>query len=506
LTDNALYYGDNLEIMRELLNERGAFIDLIYIDPPFNSKRNYNILFKDRKPNAKNENDKKPELAQVEAFKDIWSNVDYQDNIDEIKLKLNIAHVGEYLDFVKAAKPKSYVSYLSMMAIRIYYMRELLKDSGSFYLHCDPTMSHYLKVVCDLIFGEDNFISEIVWNYGTPSGGRAGAKKPVKSHEILLVYAKSYGSHTYNKQYTPYSEKYVEDWFRNTDSKGRKYQTRTRKGKVVRQYLDESPGVPLSDTFTDIKQLYGSSGWFPTTRKEILDYPTQKPLALLKRIVAMSSNANETVADFFAGCGTTIDAAIELNRNYIGADISVIGVALVQKRIREAHQHTQDSQYKLHGLPVNIEQARKLASENPFEFQNWAVAYLAGGVPNEKKTGDGGVDGWLYFRPRATDELHKCVIEIKGGANLNIAQVRAFIKTVQEDAKRFGMLLTMGEITDGMRRECGEAGRISGLRRCEVVSIADLMNGVKPDIITLGKSYAVAAPKNQRRMEESETP
>ncbi len=169
--------------------------------------------------------------------------------------------------------------------------------------------------------GRNNFITEIIWNYGTPSGGRAGGKKPVKSHETLLVYAKQYSKHTYNKQYTPYSENYRTKWFRHADADGRKYRTRKRKGTIVRQYLDESPGVPLSDTWTDIRSLYGSSGWFPNNRGEITGYPTQKPLALYRRIIEASSYEGDMVLDPFCGCATTPVAAEQLGRQWVGIDI-----------------------------------------------------------------------------------------------------------------------------------------------------------------------------------------
>jgi len=239
-----------------------------------------------------------------------------------------------------------------------------------------------------------------------------------------------------------------------------------------------------------------------------MGYATQKPLALLRRRIAASSKKGDSVADFCCGCGTTTDAAIEIKRKYIGADIALLGIALVQRRIEDRHRHKQKKHYDLHGLPNNFEHAQKLAKDDPFEFQDWAVASLAGGVPNKKKTGDRGIDGCFYFRPRATratDERYECIIEVKGGANLSVTQVSAFIKTVKEDSKRFGLLLTMGHITVGMRNACSELGNLHDFPRCEVVSIKELMDGKIPDIIRFNKTFAIAAPKNQPSMEESET-
>ena len=221
-------------------------------------------------------------------------------------------------------------SYLIMMAVRLMEMRRLLKPTGSLYLHCDPTASHYLKMLLDSIFGPKHFIDEIVWNYGTPSGGRAGGKKPIKTHETLLAYAKQYGKHVYNRQYTPYSEKYVTNWFRHEDEDGRRYRTRSRKGTIIRQYLDESPGVPLSNVWTDIMQLYGSAGWFPKKKDERVGYPTQKPLALLDRIIKASSNEGDAVLDPFAGCATACISADRLNRQWVGIDLSPMAAKLGQ--------------------------------------------------------------------------------------------------------------------------------------------------------------------------------
>jgi len=482
LANNALYYGDNLEIMKELLKERKAFIDLVYIDPPFNSKRNYNILFKDR-----HEHD---ERAQVEAFTDTWSNVNYQDTIEEIQ-DVGVPGLDAYLSFVEEAKPPAYVSYLSMMAIRIYYMRQFLKPTGSFYLHCDPTMSHYLKIICDLIFGGDKFVNEIVWHYGKWSNA---AKFFQRNHDIILFYSKG-SSYKFNPQRQAFSPKTaIAPYARKVDERGVAVQD---KSKPLDVDAKRAKGVAMHDTW-DIPFIHPMS-------KERLGYPTQKPLSLLERIINASSDKGDIVADFFCGCGTTIDAAIDLKRKYIGVDISTLSISLIQKRINDAHQHTEKTHYDLHGLPVNIEQARKLAKENPLDFQVWVAYHLVGGIPNPKKTGDRGIDGWFYFRPRATDERYRCIIEVKGGANLNISQVRAFIKTVQEKPKRFGVFLTMGKITDGMRRECAKAGKIVGMQRCEIASIADLMDGKKPETVTLNATFPSAALKTQGYFEDPET-
>ena len=262
---------------------------MIYLDPPFNSNRNYAAPI--------------GSPAEGAGFKDIWT----LDDIKEVQVeKLKGVNYGLYAVIAAAryANGPAMTAYLTVMGIRLLEIHRILKPTGSVYLHCDPTASHYIKGIMDAVFGVGNLISEIVWGYGTPSGGRASGKRPVKGHDTILAYARDYGSHTYNRVHLPYSPDYVSRWFRHTDAEGRRYQTRSRGGQVIRQYLDESPGVPLSNTWTDIRQLYGSAGWFPTNRQEITGYPTQKPLALLERIITISSNPGDFVLDPFCGCAT----------------------------------------------------------------------------------------------------------------------------------------------------------------------------------------------------------
>ena len=344
--ENTLYYGDCLEVMADWSDD---CIDLIYLDPPFNSNANYNILY----------GSSASRRAQVLAFVDTWKwDGTAVKRVEQLENAL--AHpANRAIKGLRVLLDKTgMLAYLSYMAERLTIMHRLLKPTGSIYLHCDPTASHYLKVLMDNIFGAKNFIDEIVWNYGTPSGGRVSGKKPVKTHEILLVYAKKYGDHTYNRQYTPYSERYVRDWFRHTDPEGRKYRTRSRKGKIIRQYLDESPGVPLSNTWSDIMQLYGSAGWFPNTNKEHLGYPTQKPVALLERILMASSNEGDIVLDPFCGCGTTIAAASKLERQWLGIDISPFAIKLIVRRRFE------NEKIETSGFPVDMEGAIELARTN----------------------------------------------------------------------------------------------------------------------------------------------
>ena len=326
--NRTLWTGDNLDIMRGMNSES---VDLIYADPPFKSDRNYSAPIGSEAAGA--------------AFKDTWTLSD----VDE-------AWHGEVADqnpalyaIVHAAgisHGRSMKSYLIMMAVRLMEMRRLLKSSGTIYLHCNQYAGHYLKLLMDSVFGQKNFVNEVVWNYGTPSGGRVGGKKPVKVHDCLLVYAKSYGSHVYVPQFTPYSEKYVTDWFRHTDDDGRAYRTRSRGGKVNRQYLDESKGMPLSTVWSDIMQLSSRRGWFPNVIKEELGYPTQKPLALLRRIIKSGSNEGDMILDPFAGCATACVAAEDLHREWIGIDLSSKAADLVKLRLRNEVMWTGDIHHR----------------------------------------------------------------------------------------------------------------------------------------------------------------
>ena len=329
ILNRSLVISDNLPVLAAMPDE---CVDLIYLDPPFNTDKKWSNpmempaeeaqgLYRDYTSMGNS-------VVQV-GFDDRWSmdRVDKEGNPNPNWKPQWIGAIAESYPALHAvlhgagmAQGSKLQAYLTFMAVRLLEMKRILKPTGSIYLHCDRAASHYLKAVMDSIFGMDNFLDEIVWNYGTPSGGRAAGRKPVKTHETLLVYVSNYGKHTYNKQFTPYSDKYVNDWFRHTDENGRKYRTRTRSGEIVRQYLDESPGVPLSNTWTDIKSLYGSSGWFPGNRKEITGFPTQKPLALLDRIIKTSSNEGDVVLDPFCGCATACVAAERLGRRWMGID------------------------------------------------------------------------------------------------------------------------------------------------------------------------------------------
>lgn len=475
---NQLYFGDNLYLLKQQFQYlKEGYIDLIYIDPPFNSKRNYNVLFESI--------DMADTKAQKEAFADTWSNVSYMDTLNELKALDPDLH-----DFIATLNririSKSAVAYLTTMAIRIWYMHRLLKDTGSFYLHCDPTMSHYLKLICDLIFGQKNFRNEITWQRtNAHNDAKQGRKAYGNISDVILFYSNS-SEITFNTQYLPYNENYLKKFYKYEDeigryslgdlgapggsSKGNPYYeflgikrywrfskermeqlykegmiVQLKEGNVPRQkrYLDKEKGIELQNIWTDIRPLQFSE-------LEKMNYPTQKPLALMERIIQASSNEGDLVADFFCGCGTTIAAAQKLNRRWLGSDISHLAVKLISKRLSDTYGPGVRKTYEIFGFPKDVASARALAA-NPdkgrFKFEEWVVEVMMDGVLNQKKT-QTGFDGYFTFDLQGSKEL--VMIEVKsGGATLT--QLNHFIHTVTEKKGNVGVFVCFAaEVTSGM--------------------------------------------------------
>lgn len=516
---NHLYFGDSLEILKQLntQNPRG-FIDLIYIDPPFNSKRNYNVLFETV--------DLHDAKAQKEAFADTWSNVSYKDTLFQLsEINLDLYNFLSALDHLKISQ--SAVSYLTTMAIRIYYIHKVLKPTGSFFLHCDPTMSHYLKIVCDLIFGEKNFINEIVWKrYGAHNDNSQGSTHFGRCHDIILFYAVDIKKTKWVQIFTKLDGEYVENTYRYVEEETKKVFRVTpltapggaEKGNPVYEwnghtrawrynkekmqklhdsgklyysktgyvgqkfYLEDSKGVPVQDLWDDIKPLTSS-------HKERMDYPTQKPEALLERIILASSNEGDLVADFFCGCGTTVAAAQKLNRKWIGVDISHLAIGLIRKRLIETYGEGVVKTFTVDGLPKDIGSAKalSLAPLGRMHFQDWVIETLLGGVANEKKTGDGGYDGYTTLEvEKGKKEI--VLIEVKSG-NITVSNLRSFAKTVQQQKGSIGILVCFKEqITKGMLSESKNEGYfrddLFGNRydKIQLISVEDLLEGKLPDL------------------------
>lgn len=548
---NHLYFGDCLDVLKELSQQNPTpFIDLIYIDPPFNSKRNYNVLFESM--------DMKDANAQKQAFADTWSNVSY---IDELHMLMELnKDIYEVLSVFHKTKSisDSAVAYLTTMAHRIIYMHKLLKDTGSFYLHCDPTMSHYLKLICDMIFGERNFRNEITWQR---TNAHNDSKKQFPNvNDIILFYGKSILTF-FDPQYTSHEEEYVKKFYRFNDNDGRgpyrlgdmsapagggmsainkktgkpngwyvykgfqppdkgwRYELSTMEkldyeGRIyfpknkngdfdftkrlaLKRYLEEQKGNLIGNNWGDIYPL-------SSQEKEALGYPTQKPEALLERIINASSNEGDIVADFFCGCGTTISVAQRLNRKWLGADISHLAVRLILKRLIDTYGDGVKHNVKLHGFPKDVASAKMLAQDTEngrFGFQDWAIEVLLNGVVNPKKTADGGYDGYLTF---ATDKAkHFVLIETKSG-KVTVKNLREFIHVVNTEKAAAGIFVCFADtVTKEMEKAAKEAGhiKVDGTEfpqdKIQILTIDDLLHDKKP--MLPGAAASATFKKAQRK-------
>jgi len=481
---NKLIFGDCLDILKKLLRENpNGFIDLIYIDPPFNSKRNYNILFEQA--------DLKDTKAQKEAFADTWSNISYKDTLEEIKsIDLDLFKFLESLDNIRVSK--SAVSYLTTMSIRIHYIHKALKDTGSFYLHCDPNMSHYLKLVCDLIFGNDNFRNEIIWHY---SGRRmVSANRFNSKHDVILFYAKSKKTKIIGYPTEPYTrEEYISmkkqevhvdednrEWIWGHSGKGKSHDYRIYIDEVVEKgrAIDSVWDIPIINT----------------SSRERLGYPTQKPELLLERIIKASSKENDLVCDLFCGCGTTIAVSQRMKRSWIGVDISHLAIGLIEKRLAKLHDEKATgykikNTYEIDGLPEDSASARKLAEEaekGRLKFQDWIIETKLGGVHNPKKTADGGWDGHLTFD--FLDKKEIVLVEVKSGS-FPISQFRGFMHVVRKQEAAMGIWVCFKDrITKGMRLEAKNEGYFKidyfGTRydKIQIISVEELLDGKEIDM------------------------
>jgi site-specific DNA-methyltransferase (adenine-specific) len=505
---NRLYYGDNLEVLRNEVAD--ASIDLVYLDPPFNSNAGYNVLFKSASGAGAD--------ASIEAFDDTWTwGISAQDALMDIAKGTN-RPLQVMMDAMHSAIGENpLMAYLAMMAVRLVELHRVLKDTGSLYLHCDPTASHYLKLVLDAVFGAENYRNEIIWKRTTSHNDAVRGYPDVTDH--IFFYSKSRG-HLFNRQYVPYDEAYLASKYRHRDAKGRLYRlsdlrspsprpnltydykgykphpngwalSRERMeeadrlgllefpkkpdGRIqYRRYLDERPGMPVTSLWDDIRPINSMA-------QERLGYPTQKPRALLERIIAASSNEGDVVLDPFCGCGTAVDAAQKLGRQWIGIDVTHIAIGMIEDRMRSGYPGIE---FETHGVPKDLDSAIKLANDDKHQFQQWAC-WQVGGYPREKKGGDKGVDGWFNYLAEG-GKVETRVISVKGGENLNPGMVRDLGRVMERDKHRFGLFITAALPTKGVRDEIAshplietEFGRFPAM---QVVTIAELIHGPKPKL------------------------
>lgn len=434
---NVLYYGDNLDVLRRHVKDEA--VDLVYLDPPFSSNANYNILFAEHGEKA---------AAQVEAFTDTWewnteARLAYEDVVEA---------GGKTADTMRAFRTmipgSDMLAYLSMMAPRLLELHRVLKPTGSLYLHCDPTASHYLKLLLDAIFGASNFRNEIVWHYNT--GGK-GKNTFLRKHDTILWYSKG-AQYTFNRAEVAIPRTVGTAHLRHgVTEDGREYYedfSPRKSGKQYRWYLDE--GITPMDVWTDIQAINPMA-------KERLGYPTQKPVALLERIITASSNAGDLVLDPFCGCGTTVDAAQTLGRRWVGIDITHLSIGLIKHRLVTRYGPDVAKTYRVVGEPTTVDDAAVLAKEDPFQFQAWALGLVGARVAgSDKKGGDKGIDGRLYFHVGDGD-TRQIILSVKAG-HIVPTYLDALWGVMERESAEIGVLLSFETPTAGMRARAVEAG------------------------------------------------
>jgi DNA modification methylase len=481
-----LYYGDNLDILQRYIKDET--IDLVYLDPPFNSAQNYNAFF--------HEKDGTDAASQIHAFEDTWHwDIETKKAYDAVT-----EQPGKVSDVMQAFYTflggNDMMAYLTMMSSRLVELRRVLKSTGSLYLHCDPTASHYLKLLCDALMGKDHYLAEIIWKRSSAHNDAGQGRKQLgRIHDIILLYSKS-DEWTWNWLYTPYDKEYVDSFYKHVEPKtGRRYrlgditapggpdpakrnphyeflgvtrywryskermQELYEQGRIVqskpgtvpayKRYLDEMPGVPLQDLWWDIPPISAQA-------RERLGYPTQKPLALLERIIQASSNPGDLVLDPFCGCGTTIDAAEKLGRKWIGIDITQLATSLIKNRLRDTYGDK--IEIITIGEPTTPNEASVLAEQDKYQFQWWALGLVGARPVEQKKGADHGIDGKILFRddPKAA-RPEQIIIQVKGGKT-GVKDVRDLRGVLDREKAAIGILISLQPPTGPMETEAASAG------------------------------------------------
>ena len=504
-----LYYGDNLDILTRYVKD--ASVDLVYLDPPFNSAQNYNAFFQEK--------DGTTAAAQIQAFKDTWEwNNESRDAYDALSLRAD--KLGNVMRaFMEVIGPTDMMAYLAMMAPRLVELRRVLKATGSIYLHCDDTACHYLRLVMDGVFGPENYGNQIVWRR---TESHNDAKRYGRVTDIILFYTKTSNS-TWNTPRGEHSEKQLARY--RTDENGRRYRGENltapgiRHGETGKAWRGRDPSTNgnhwkrppavLEQMYQDGLILLTSDGrprldgwkvffddalppacpnWWDdiprigNTSAERLGYPTQKPVALLERIIAASSNPGDVVLDPFCGCGTTVDAAQKLGRKWIGIDITHLAITLIKSRLRDTYGT--DLKLTVLGEPTDGSGARQLAAENKYQFQWWALGLVGARPVEQKKGADGGVDGKILFRdhPDPKQKPQAIVISVKGG-NLKLDDIRALDSVVTKTGAAIGVLISIADFTKAMREWAANTGSYtSGFNgekfpRLQLRTIDELLSG-----------------------------
>ena len=525
---NRLFYGDCLAIIREHL--RNNSVDLIYLDPPFNSNRAYNSIYKDETG--------RPLPDQIEAFCDAWTlDGERERAIQTMPVLMREAGVDDqvtefwrlWMNALRNTNPRL-LAYLSYMVERLIWMKGILKPTGSLYLHCDPTASHYIKVMLDGIFGHDNFQNEIIWRrYDRPKGSQYEARRYGRSSEAILFYSMG-KNHTFNAKeiQTPLSQDEVEKRFSSEDDKGRfmsgsllrsssmgdrpnfvfEFQGytpgpagwRMEKAKLQELYdrgdfyftsngvprrkfrPREAPGIAIDNIWVDINALGAHD-------QERLGYATQKPVALMERIISASSNEGDVVLDPFCGCATTIEAAHKLGRNWIGIDIAIHAIKRVAAvRLQERLGLVEGRDYTIEGIPRNVEGAQQLWERDKYHFQKWAVELAEGFVTN-RRSADGGIDGRIYFDGDKGENLESMILEVKGGRSVGQSDLRGLRGALADSGALLAGLVILHLLgqrqATNFKREMARAGRITirgrQFAKMQLMTVEELLGGKRFD-------------------------
>ena len=519
-TKNRLYYGDNLDVLRRHIADES--VDLVYLDPPFNSNADYNVLFA--------EHDGTPAHAQFKAFEDTWTwDTEAATNFQDAVQNGGEEVAKAMMAFRTLLGTSDMLAYLSNMAPRLVELRRVLKPTGSIYLHCDPTASHYLKLLMDAIFGPQNFLNEIIWRrYKRPKGSQHAARRFGTSTDTLLFFSKGQ-QHTFDpdRVKTLLDEDGIEKRYTLSDEKGPYYSGpllrsasmgfrpnlvyeykgytpgpegwRMTKAKLTeldargdmfwttsgiprrKVRPDGDPGSPVDNLWADIEAI-GSQA------TERLGYPTQKPEALLERIIKASSNEGDVVLDPFCGCGTAIAVAERLKRRWIGIDITHLAINLIKVRLVSAFGPKIKETYEVIGEPTTVPDAQQLAQEDPFQFQSWALGLVDARPIVTKKGADKGIDGRLFFHDGSEKEDTKqVIISVKGGENVSAKDVRDLCGVINRENAAIGVLISMTPPTKPMKNEAASAGFYKSPghtqhSRVQILTIDDLLQGAKIDM------------------------
>ncbi|REJ52101.1 MAG: site-specific DNA-methyltransferase [Microcystis wesenbergii TW10] len=529
---NKLYYGDNLEVLRKYIKDES--IDLCYIDPPFNSKRNYNQIYN---------NLGKEDQAQAQAFVDTWTWDNHANEaLEEIQSNYQGKFTSQTIDLIdgltKVLGKGSLLAYLVSMTLRIVEIHRVLKSTGSFYLHCDPTASHYLKIVLDTVFCSQggDYIAEITWER---TSAHSDSKTFANTTDVIFLYSKRILM--FNQQFKPYSEEYLKKYYKHQDGKGRfldrdltagglsgggynydwkgikklwrcpietmqKYEEQnklyyTRNGTPrLKQYLEEMPGVPLTNLWNDIPPINSQAS-------ERLGYPTQKPEALLERIIKASSNKGDVILDAYCGCGTTIAVAERLERNWIGIDITYQSISLMLKRLEDSFGKNVLDKIELNGIPKDLESAKALATKpddrTRKEFEKWAVLTYSNNraVINDKKGADKGIDAIAYFQGDK-DNREKIIFQVKSG-NVKSGDIRDLQGTMTLQGAALGIFITLKPPSKDMIQTAKSAGiyrspyRSQSVDKIEIVTVQEILEQKKRLDVILTFEVLKAAEKQR---------